>query len=793
MDKIASKNASLSEEVIKISVRNLVEFILRTGDIDNRKASGMDKDAMQAGSKMHRKIQKRMGSNYYPEVPLKTIEKCNDFSICIEGRADGILIEEDLITIDEIKGTFKDLEYITEPVFVHKAQAMCYGYIYAKDHQLEEIQIQLTYCNLDNEQVKRFVDKYDYSELESWFLNLVKEYEKWARFQFEWRKTRQKSIQPLNFPFPYRNGQKDLAASVYRTIYRKKKLFIQAPTGVGKTISVVFPAVKAMGENLGEKIFYMTAKTITRTVAQETFQLLKRQGFRGKVVTITAKEKICLCEDMICNPQECPVAKGHYDRINEAVFQLLTSQDEFTREVISDYAERFRVCPFEMCLDITTWSDVIICDYNYVFDPNVYLRRFFGESIKGEYIFLIDEAHNLVERGREMYSASLYKEDFLEVKKIVKYYNKTLERALERCNRNLLEMKRECENYQIHESIGSFWVNILHLMGELEKFMEVQEQLPNQEILLEFYFRLRNFFQIYDRVDENYVIYTELEPDGRFKIRLFCIDTSTNLQGCLDKGLSTIYFSATLLPIQYYKSLLSKNEDDYAIYVKSPFDEKKRLLYIGSDVSSKYTRRGYFEFSKMAEYIRTVVLAKKGNYMVFFPSYRMMEDVYEIFQEYQIPDVDCILQQPNMIEEQRETFLERFISKPEKSLIGFCVMGGVFSEGIDLKNDSLIGTLIVGTGLPQVCNEREILKQYFDERQMNGFDFAYRFQGMNKVLQAAGRVIRTDDDLGVIILMDDRFCTKSYQNQFPYEWKDFKQGNMEQLKLELEDFWKHIS
>lgn len=791
---MADKQTVEKEKVVKISVRNLVEFILRSGDIDNKKGTGPDKDAMQAGSKMHRKIQRRMGSNYHAEIPLKMVYETEEFTICIEGRADGIIIEDEMTTVDEIKGIFKDLDYLSEPVFVHKAQAMCYAYIYAKDHQKKEIQIQMTYCNLDTEQIKRFVEKFNYEELEQWFLNLVEEYKKWAKFQFEWRKIRQASIQPLEFPFIYRGGQKELASSVYRTILRKKTLFIQAPTGVGKTMSVVFPAVKAVGENLGEKIFYLTAKTITRTVAQEAFQLLGQQGFRGKVATITAKEKICLCDEMNCNPQDCPVAKGHYDRVNDAVFDLLTKMDEFTREIILEHAEKYQVCPYEMCLDLTTWSDVIICDYNYVFDPNVYLRRFFGEGVKGDYLFLIDEAHNLVERGREMYSADLYKEEFLEVKKIAKLFNKSLERALERCNRNLLEMKRECQTYQIRESLGDLWVNILHLMGELEKFLESQDQqLPEQDTILEFYFRLRHFFQIYDRVDEHYVIYTELEEDGKFKIRLFCVDTSRNLQECLDKGNSTIYFSATLLPIQYYKSLLSKIEDNYAVYAQSPFDEKKRMIYVGTDVSSKYTRRGQSEFTKMAEYIRSAITAKGGNYMVFFPSYRVMEDVYDIFRNFQMPEVELIMQQPNMNEIQREEFLECFASQSKTSLVGFCVMGGIFSEGIDLKRDSLIGTLIVGTGLPQICNEREILKNYFDAKQMNGFDFAYRFQGMNKVLQAAGRVIRTDDDYGVIILMDDRFCTSAYLSQFPYEWKDYKSGNLNQLKEELKEFWEHIS
>ncbi|MFA9376292.1 MAG: ATP-dependent DNA helicase [Lachnotalea sp.] len=771
---------------IKISVRNLVEFILRSGDIDNRQGNKSDKDAMQAGSKMHRKIQKQKGLEYHAEYPLKIEIVKPEFTIIIEGRADGIIIEETGVTIDEIKGVYFDLDYLKEPIEVHRAQAMCYGYIYGKAEMLSQINIQLTYCNLDTEQKKYFNETLEFQEIENWFLKLMDEYLVWAKYQYEWKLTRNDSIKPLKFPFSYREGQRELVTSVYKTINRKKRLFIQAPTGVGKTMSSVFPTVKAIGEGLGDKIFYLTAKTITRTVAAEAFEILKKDNLKFKVVILTAKEKLCLCETTECNPVNCPYAKGHYDRINDAVFQMLSEQDSFTREVIEEYAVKHQVCPFEMSLDVSLWCDAIICDYNYVFDPNVSLRRFFSEGVKGEYLFLVDEAHNLVERGREMYSASLCKEDFLKLKNEVKFYSRKLEKSLEKCNKNLLEFKRECETYRVIESVGPFASNLMAVAGEMEKFLEENSDPDIKEKVLEFYFLIRHFVNMHDRLDENYVIYTEHDEEGKFKIKLFCINPSTNLLECLNKGNSTVFFSATLLPIMYYKSLLSGGLEDYAVYAASPFEEKNRLILVGNDVSSKYTRRNHFEYKRVADYISGVIDCRKGNYMAFFPSYRYMQEVYNCMN---IGEINCICQKQGMKEREREEFLENFTMNQEEEVVGFCVMGGIFSEGIDLKNDNLIGAFIIGTGLPQISNEKEILKNYYDAKGLNGFDYSYRYPGMNKVLQAAGRVIRTSDDLGIILLLDERFNSRQYKELFPREWKQPAVCSIDNVGSQVDEFW----
>lgn len=775
---------------VRISVRALVEFVLRSGDIDNRRSGAAQKDAMAAGTRIHKKIQKRMGGNYRAEVPLKytALDEEEDIELLVEGRADGIFEEDGIVTIDEIKGVYMDLERLTEPVAVHMAQAMCYGYFYCCDRDLDGVRIQLTYCNLETEEIRRFHEDRSKEELEVWFRSVIHEYFKWARYLCHHELQRNQSISGLEFPFPYREGQRDLAVAVYKTISRKKRLFIQAPTGIGKTLSTIFPAVQAMGAGKASKVFYLTAKTITRTVAEEAFRILRSRGLVFTAVTITAKEKLCPMEKTECNPEACPYAKGHFDRVNEAVFDILHLEQEMDRETVLRYAEKYRVCPFEFCLDISSWTDGIICDYNYVFDPNVRLKRYFADGASGDYLFLVDEAHNLVSRAREMYSASVYKEDFLDVKRIIKGKSPRLERQLDRCNKLLLSMKRECGDWQLLEDVTGLAAGIMTAFSYMETFMEEFPEFPERETVLDFYFCLRDFLNVYEELDGHYRIYEENREDGSFLVRLFCVDPSRLLSRCMDQGASTILFSATLLPVRYYKTLLSGNQEDYAVYVNSPFPEENRLLMVAEDVSSRYTRRSPSEYRKVADYIRIVTQSRPGNYMVFFPSYQYMGEIEEILEEEPLK-ADLLVQGQGMGEAEKAEFLEEFEKERSHSLAAFCVMGGVFSEGIDLKEERLIGVIVVGTGLPMVCVEQEVLKGYFDETEEKGFDFSYQYPGMNKVLQAAGRVIRTPEDRGVILLLDDRFLRRDHLELFPREWERFQVVNRGNAARCLEDFW----
>ena len=709
----------------------------------------------------------------------------------MEGRADGIFTDPEGTAVDEIKGIFQNLERLEEPLPLHLAQAKCYAYIYGLERKFEKIGVQMTYCQMETEEIRRFRENLYPGGTGS----VV-------------RRPAGPVLEVGGSPVAVgaETGRFHAGAGVSFSLpagpegdgFRGLPECSPAETAVcsgahwcGKDYVHCVSGGAGLRGRSGKQDLYLTAKTITRTVAEEAFSILEDRGLAFKVLTITSKEKMCLLEEPDCNPAACQRARGHYDRINEAVFEILTGQSRYQREDILAQSEKWQVCPYELELELASWMDAIICDYNYVFDPDVKLRRFFGEgSRKEDFIFLIDEAHNLVERGREMYSAEVCKEDFLEMKKKVRPFSKKLERALERCNHQLLLYKRECEKIQRFESVGTFAMLAAGVLGELEDFLQDLEEGALRKEVLEFYFRVRAFVSIYDLVDSNYMVYGRHREDGCFCLKLCCVNPAGNLQNCLDRGRSAVFFSATLLPVTYYKKLLSgRGEEDYAVYIPSPFDPGKRRLLIGRDVSSRYKRRGPEEYRRIAGYIHAFVQARPGNYMVFFPSYLMLEEVYGIYRE-EYGGEDCLCQMPSMQEGEREEFLQAFREGREEKLLGFCVMGGIFAEGIDLSGEKLIGALVVGTGLPQISDERELLRIFYEEKGENGFDYAYRFPGMNKVLQSAGRVIRTPEDRGVIALLDDRFCGPEYRALFPREWSDAEVCTLKAVPGLLRDFWE---
>ena len=828
MSKQSIESAELippKQDKVKVSVRTLVEFIMRSGDLES--GSGrMDADAMQAGSRLHRKIQKSMGSNYTAEVPLSIEIPLEDgeesFLLVVEGRADGVIRnQDDSFIIDEIKCSYRDVTLMQKAEQVHLAQARCYACMLGiKEERLggdASFGIRLTYCNIETENIKYFNEELSAEELTVWFCNLIKEYAKWAIWERRWKKLRNASAKELQFPFPYREGQRDFTAGVYRSILREKKLFAMAPTGVGKTISTVFPSVKAVGEGLTDKLFYLTAKTIVRTVAEETFSLLADRGLMFKTVTITAKEKICVLEKPECNPFTCPRAKGHFDRVNDALFDMLTNEKNITRELIEAYAEKHTVCPFEFCLDLTLWADAVICDYNYVFDPTVALKRFFSGEGKNNYVFLIDEAHNLPERAREMYSATLWKEEFLNVKRLLGTHMPKLTKRLEACNKELLRLKRECDSFTEHTEFGGLAMCLTRLMTECEEYLKDDKRPGNErEAVLNLYFEARHFLAMYDFADTDYRFYTSYGEDGSFYARVQCMQPARALTEQLKKGKSAVFFSATLLPVRYYMEELGGTEEDYAIYVPSPFSKEQRLVMVGCDVNFRYANRGRRMYEKAADYILKFTEAKQGNYFVFFSSYKMLQDVAAVLEEKlgklpsellpewdgdtagegneaRCPAVVLHKQKTNMTENEREEFLLQFAEETEGTHIGLCVLGGIFGEGIDLKGERLIGAVIVGTGLPLVCDERELFRRYYDEQEergRDGFSCAYLYPGMNKVQQAAGRVIRTMEDTGAILLLDDRFAGNQYASLFPKEWYPYETVTSATISERLQAFWE---
>lgn len=794
---------SYQNNMVKTSVRKLVEFFLRSGDIETGTSLVSDPEAMMEGSRLHRKIQRSKRAGYRSEVPLKMSWHRSGYELVLEGRADGIDMaeyrgsheesedeEQDSVRkiplIDEIKCVYKDVRQIKEAEPLHLAQAKCYAYMYAGPAGYNDVLVQITYCNMETEELQYIVKHYEMNELEGWFGALMDQYAMWADMYVKARRQRNESIETLAFPFTYRPGQKKLAAMVYHSISGKSSIFLQAPTGVGKTISTLYPALKCLGEEKAERVFYLTAKTITRTVAEQTLRLLKDQGLRLKAVSITAKERICNNEEMECHPEACEKARGHFDRINGALYALLTEKDVICREDILEYSEKYRVCPYELSFEAAQWADSVICDYNYVFDPHVNRKSLFSEQSGS--ILLIDEAHNLLDRARDMYSAVLKKEDFVAMKKIFREKNKELVRKLQNCNSQLLRMSKQKE--EIPDHIDKLYYPLFWLLGTMEDYLKDHSEFEHREEAVEFYFQARHFFMILDTMEDGYEIYGEGEGT-HLKVHLFCVDPSSRLAEYLGKCRASIFFSATLLPIQYYRQLLGGNSSMEAFSVSSPFEKEKRLLAIASDVTSRYSRRGVGQYQKMVRYLEETISVKPGNYMIFFPSYDMLSQVYALAEESTLAlAADFLVQSTSMSEKEREEFLDAFQEENSRSLIGFCVLGSIFSEGIDLTGRRLIGVMIVGTGIPQICEERERIRAYFDRKREKGYDYAYRYPGMNKVLQAAGRVIRTAGDMGTILLMDERFLLRENQLLLPEEWDSYYEVNLHNYSTVLARFWE---
>ena len=776
-------------KIIKISIRNLVEFIMRHGSIDNRYTSSIK--AIE-GIRGHQRVQKSYGDNYTAEVPLKYTLTYEDLEIMVEGRADGILIEDEKTIIDEIKTTTKDLLLIDENTNpLHWAQAKCYGYIYSMQNELDNIDIQITYYNIDTKSTRILRQSYTLKELEEFFFWLIDEYKSWAQLESDWVNKRNESIKKLKFPFEnYRPGQRELAVRVYKSITDSKKCFAQAPTGTGKTISTIFPAIKAIGEDKTSKIFYLTAKTITREVAQNTISLMRKKDLNLKAVTITAKEKICKMDEANCNPEYCPYANGYFDRINNSLKDILAKYNDYSKDNIEKISEEYMLCPFELSLDLTNLSDVIICDYNYVFDPRVYLKRFFDTKTT-DYTFLIDEAHNLVDRAREMYSATLNEEKFVKVKKLISKKDKRITRVIKEIQsyfEDKLEDLTTLDENDLVESEAP--LELCEILSSFIKFVDEYLARTNEENeeLMDLYFDVYSFLSISDFYDKNYTtIYTK--TFNGMTIKIYCVNPQKVIEEKMKKAKSNIIFSATLIPMDYFMKMYSYDEEDFIINLKSPFDVKNRLLMIGDNVATTYNKR--FETScDIASYIANCVQAKKGNYMVFFPSYKYMELVFEKMKE-NYPDINTSIQESNMSEEEKEEFLSMFDEDNKETHVGFCVLGGHFSEGIDLTNDKLIGVIIVGVGMPQIGIERDIIKNHMKDSN-KGFDYAYVYPGMIKVLQAAGRCIRTDDDKGVILLLDKRYSQRIYQSLFPYEWyPNFRVRKSDDVKTLCEKFWRN--
>jgi len=782
------------DKLIRMSVRELVEFCYSSGDLDSRFV-GMNKALL--GARLHQKLQglrkneAAEGEAYHKEVAIARTVVFEGLTFIVTGRIDGISEGAGGITLEEIKTTSCPLEQIAWDAYpVHWAQALCYAFMYSAEYGKKISNVQLTYYNTESEEQKVFIRTVEAEELERHFNGLLDKYCGWAYEMYEWSGLRNNTISMLDFPYTeYRKNQRKLAVAVYKTIAEGKRIFIQAPTGTGKTISALFPAVKALGEGLAERIFYLTAKTITRQVALDAISRMRDRGLRLKAIVITAKEKICFKEETNCNPEYCEYARGYFDKVYEVLKKLFAEEDIITREVLERHARESMLCPFELSLDTAGWADCIICDYNYAFDPRASLKRFFLEK-ENDYVLLIDEAHNLVDRAREMFSAELHKKSFLDIKRSLKTMAPAVAKSAADINSLLLDLKKKYEDKSccIDPSVLKGLSKALReFTGHGEVWLGSNHGRAGYKELLELYFEAVAFLRIYELFDERYTCYIELSGSN-VKLRLFCLDPSKLLGDVTGRVRSSIFYSATLTPIQYFKDILGGNEKDYNMRLPSPFEASNLSLTIAQDVSTRYRNREN-SLAAVADYIKCVLEARKGNYFVFFPSYKYMKEVYSVFTG-RYSGFQVMIQQPAMGEEDKEGFLGCFQQASEEGLAAFAVMGGIFSEGIDLTGDRLIGAVIVGVGLPQVCFERDIIMSFFNVKNNMGFEYAYMYPGMNKVLQAAGRVIRDESDRGVVLLVDERFAGSRYADMFPEEWMhNNKVRSPRELGRLLDKFW----
>lgn len=756
---------------IQISVRPLVEYVFRSGSITSgfRTATSLTE-----GTRAHQQVQRDYGENDQKEVQLEAEILYEDLLFVVEGRCDGLIQEDERIMIDEIKSTSGDLGEITEHTYpVHWAQAKMYAYMYAKLHEIPTMAVRLTYSQVPSGERKQFVQEWSFAQLESFVLEVVAAYAPYANLLREHGERRDRSIRELKFPFPaYREGQRKLAGAVYKSIGEGRRLFAKAPTGIGKTISTLFPSVKAIGEGLLSRIFYLTAKTITRTTAEEAMARMERQGLCMHTVTLTAKDKICFSEAEGCSQMGCAFSEGYYDRINDAILDLLSNETLITRPVVEEYARKHTVCPFEFSLDAAYAADAVICDYNYVFDPRVSFKRM-PEDVKKRSVLLIDEAHNLVDRARGMFSAELNKSAFLELQRAYKESNPGLYNTAKRVNNRFKVLRKVSEEEE--RIVGS---QQPEMMVELLEDFSLQAEAElmtgksgdEADALLECYFAVQGYLRISKLYDDRFVTYAEMSGSEVF-LKLFCLDPSYLLQQAGKNYRSSVFFSATLMPLGYYRDMLGAEEEDYSLSIPSPFSSEQLDVRI-LPLSTRFKDRER-NSEAIVRMLSALVQEKPVNTLIFLPSYPYMQDIHEAFARMN-PEARTLLQGHGMSEEEREAFLNAFQADAEDPLIGFAVMGGIFSEGIDLKGERLSSVVVIGVGLPQLSFENDIIKDYFDRTGKRGYDYAYVYPGMNKVLQAGGRLIRSEQDSGTLTLVDDRFLNRQYGMLLPEEWRHYR-------------------
>ena len=775
---------------IELSVHQLVDFLLRSGDIDNRV---FNRSSQTEGSRLHSVYQSSQGKNYISEYPLRKQFLVDNIEIVLQGRADGIIKKSETeYIIDEIKTTVIELEdFRKENLDWHLGQAKCYAYMFADALKLPSIGVRLTYIK-QGKNSKKLIDEYHYqiAELENDIYGYLNDYLEFYHVIMRLNEQRNASIKQLSFPFEtYRKGQKSFSKAIYNITKNKRKVFIEAPTGIGKTMSAIYPSVKYLKEDDLSKIFYLTAKATGKDNAHKALNILKEKGLSISDVIITSKEKICFCKGQNCNPDECPYAKGYYNKIKTIIKESIIRYDDFDYETICHIANKNGVCPFELELDLSLFCDVIICDYNYVFDPVSYMKRYFDED-SSHYLVLVDEAHNLVDRSKDMYSASIDKKLFLKAKQSLKgISNRKIKNALARINK-LFEYYEDTFTYgttKVEDFSLETYKEFNHFVTSYQEVSKEDNHVITKD-LTDLYIEINKFIKIAELISEHFLTYVKKDEDN-LTLKIYCLDASRFLASTCSRVNSAAFFSATLSPIEYYVDVLGgSNSRDPSMILDSPFPKENLKLIIAPKISIRYKNREK-SYLDVVNYIKTFVSHKTGNYFIYLPSYEYLDKILPMlsFDD----NVDLFIQKKDMSEQEKQELIASFHLNDERSKICLAIIGGAFGEGIDLVGDSLIGVAIVGIGLPKINFESNEVVEYYRNNEVDGFNYAYTYPGMNKVMQAVGRLIRTESDRGVALLIDERYMWNDYKSLFKKEWSDYEVVlSTDELKDSLQNFFK---
>ncbi len=801
----------IDRAAVTLSVGELCALALTGGDLDLRPGMMRRFSASRAavGASVHRELQAAAGTRYDPEVALTDTTLYHNIHFEVSGRADGVIYSEPL-TVDEIKTVSKNA-FDRPPAPAHLAQVKCYAYMLCRAKGLDRIAVRLTYYRLEDGKTKHHVTPYTMEELRQFYFGLLSRVEYRARILIERETELLPSVKSGKFPYSsVREGQDIMLRECYRDIRAGKRLFVEAPTGTGKTLSALYPAVCAVGDGHIDKIFYLTAKAAVRREAFRAAAQIFEAGSRLRTVVLTAREQVCLCEaarsdplgvSRHCNPMDCPYAKGFYDRCATAVCEALSQRNGFSRVAVLEYAERHRICPYEFQLELSELCDIVICDYNYVFDPAVYLRRYFDtDAPREKYALLVDEAHNLADRASAMYSAELQSEEIASLWRALPEHEASLRKSLEKLTVTMYGFRRLCRDTLTRDGDGrergydvrrnameDFCALVRETRSVLEAWLREHGGDALEGEVFSLLGRLKRFDVVSEYYDERFLTFLEIDGDNAV-VRLLCQDPSAVLSSRLSLAHAAVMFSATLTPLDYFSDILGGGKDAVRISLPSPFDPANVCPVAVTGFSTRYEDREK-SYKKVASVIAATASGRAGNYIAYFPSYDYMQEVLKIFSA-RYPKVPTVVQTKGMTAAEREGFLSAF-ADDGRLRVGFCVLGGSFSEGIDLPGGRLIGAIVVGTGLPAITSERNILRDYYETTRERGYDYAYTYPGMNRVLQAAGRVIRTEEDRGVIVLVDDRYGTESTKMLYPEQWSGMQYArNASELAEIVSGFWK---